>query len=1057
MKKTLSKVLAVIIAVMLIVSAMPVAFAADGDIANGTAGEGITWVIDADGTLTISGEGAIEVGWYSPPWKEYNNSIFNIVVEEGITEIPSTAFCYAENLLTVSIPASVTNMSIGTVPIFWANCALQAINVHEDNPVFTSVDGIVFSKDKSILCIYPMNKEGESYTIPHSVTYINEGAFCFNETLKSVTIPDTVNELGSQAFYDTKIESVTIGSGIKTIPTHCFSYGNDLESIVLPDSIETIETNAFWTCGGLKNIKIGTGIKTIYENAFGNCYALSAIHYAGTEEQWSEVVIEEDEGDYLSNIAIHYSTDVRFKEATVADCITDGHTAGDYCDACGDFVTGEVTEEAWGHDYVDGVCQRENCGFVCTHINDEFDDKCDDCGAKLELEFSEIKVGETKTAYIEEADKDIYVKFVPQVTSKYKLFSDNGGDHQNVDPYAFVYDRNFDEIAYNDDVSGAEEDYNFSLEFNAVKGKTYYIVLSDYNDDAEYSYTLEAIVSISHQPTAGEPYVELDWDVTGRYLWYELELSEEITDQNAENVVYDWGESSYDAQSGWSGVPYEEYSNEYDFFTVSLEAGETITVELIGKYGEGVGLWDYTAENGIWLDSTGEKIYEMTVEEAGDYTFYTYTNTGELTVRAYRGTANNKVVEGQYTNKLENPVIGKKYICVVTLEGGTELVSNVLSYTYAISHQPTEKEPYVEVNEDANVKYQWYETAEELDEITDEDTSFGDVPPDVEVPTYDAQDGWTGITMGEDTMLFFIVPLEAGETIKFVANEHAQAVVLFMPTGTGKGEEAYFDKNGEAVITVSEDGEYYAIVLGAADTRLKAYKQQFTYTKIGGETTAKLKNTIVGKNYACEVTFADGTTELSDVISKRYGDAHFGQWYSNAVEYVSESGIMTGYSSGKFGTSDSIQRQDFIVMLARYAGADLTEYDYDCELSDVASNGYYKAAINWAIDVGVTTGYDNGKFGVGDKMTREQLVTFLYRYAALIEVDTTVEEDEAAQIAAQYTDFNKVSSFSKDAIVWALANGVISGQGGVKVDPQGGAQRCQVAQIMYNIYINDIF
>ena len=144
-------------------------------------------------------------------------------------------------------------------------------------------------------------------------------------------------------------------------------------------------------------------------------------------------------------------------------------------------------------------------------------------------------------------------------------------------------------------------------------------------------------------------------------------------------------------------------------------------------------------------------------------------------------------------------------------------------------------------------------------------------------------------------------------------------------------------------------------------------------------------------------------------------------------------------------------------MLARYAGVDLTQYDYDCELKDVADDGYYKAAVNWALKFGITTGYENGKFGVGDKMTREQLVTFLYRYATIIGVDTTVDADTTAQIKAQYSDFKNVSPFSTDANVWALANGVISGQGGVKVDPVGGAQRCQVAQIMYNIFLNDIF
>ena len=66
----------------------------------GTAGEGITWIIDYYGTLTISGTGAIVVDWYAPPWLEYNDLIKNIVVEEGITEVPDSAFAYAENLVT---------------------------------------------------------------------------------------------------------------------------------------------------------------------------------------------------------------------------------------------------------------------------------------------------------------------------------------------------------------------------------------------------------------------------------------------------------------------------------------------------------------------------------------------------------------------------------------------------------------------------------------------------------------------------------------------------------------------------------------------------------------------------------------------------------------------------------------------------------------------------------------------------------------------------------------------------------------------------------------------
>ncbi|MBR5473049.1 MAG: S-layer homology domain-containing protein, partial [Clostridia bacterium] len=124
---------------------------------------------------------------------------------------------------------------------------------------------------------------------------------------------------------------------------------------------------------------------------------------------------------------------------------------------------------------------------------------------------------------------------------------------------------------------------------------------------------------------------------------------------------------------------------------------------------------------------------------------------------------------------------------------------------------------------------------------------------------------------------------------------------------------------------------------------------------------------------------------------------------------------------------------------------------------DVPENSYFEAAVNWGNENGIVTGYQNGKFGVGDKVTREQLVTFLYRYAKYIGVDVTVDANAESKIATQFTDYNKVSSFSKDAIIWAIENGVITGKNPTTIAPQGNAQRCEVAKIMYNIFLNNIF
>ena len=189
-----------------------------------------------------------------------------------------------------------------------------------------------------------------------------------------------------------------------------------------------------------------------------------------------------------------------------------------------------------------------------------------------------------------------------------------------------------------------------------------------------------------------------------------------------------------------------------------------------------------------------------------------------------------------------------------------------------------------------------------------------------------------------------------------------------------------------------------------------------------------------------------------------YPDTSKSGWYHDAVTYVTGRGIMSGYSNGKFGTSDGIQRQDFLVMLSRLANVDLEEYMYKSDFPDVKAGSYYEAAVNWGAENGIVTGYQNGEFGVGDKITREQIVTFLYRYAEnWCGVDTSVSSSAENNASRKYSDYRKVSAFAKAPMLWALENGVLSGKTASTIVPHGNAQRCEVAKIMYNIFLNDLF
>lgn len=186
-----------------------------------------------------------------------------------------------------------------------------------------------------------------------------------------------------------------------------------------------------------------------------------------------------------------------------------------------------------------------------------------------------------------------------------------------------------------------------------------------------------------------------------------------------------------------------------------------------------------------------------------------------------------------------------------------------------------------------------------------------------------------------------------------------------------------------------------------------------------------------------------------------FPDVRNTSWYYDAVEFAARKGYFSGYQSGKFGPADNISRQDFVLVLARIDGVDLTAYAAGTGFKDVVAGSYYEAAVNWAVTEGISTGYNPTEFGVGDKITREQLVTMLYRYAIKKGYDVSVTEGAEEKLNA-FGDAGRVSPFAKDACVWAIDKGVIKGLTATTVGPQGNASRAQAAQILKNISDNNV-
>ena len=110
--------------------------------------------------------------------------------------------------------------------------------------------------------------------------------------------------------------------------------------------------------------------------------------------------------------------------------------------------------------------------------------------------------------------------------------------------------------------------------------------------------------------------------------------------------------------------------------------------------------------------------------------------------------------------------------------------------------------------------------------------------------------------------------------------------------------------------------------------------------------------------------------------------------------------------------------------------------------SDVEEDAYYAEAVGWASANGIVGGYDNGTFGPGDPITREQMAAILYRFAQVQGWDTSASAD-----LSSYTDASQISAYALTALQWANGAGLISGSDGA-LSPGASATRAQAAAIL---------
>ena len=204
-------------------------------------------------------------------------SLTNVTIGNSVTSIGSAAF-NACGLTSITIPYNVTNISSDAL----GDCtSLSAITVDSLNSVYSSVDGVLFDKNKTTLIRCPGGRSG-SYTIPNSVTNIGNAAFGNCISLVSITIPNSVISIGQSAFSASGLTSVIIPNSVTIIPSNAFDSCGSLTNAIIPDSVATIRNNAFWSCSKLLSVTIPDRVTTIEDQAFQFCSSLTTVVIGGS-------------------------------------------------------------------------------------------------------------------------------------------------------------------------------------------------------------------------------------------------------------------------------------------------------------------------------------------------------------------------------------------------------------------------------------------------------------------------------------------------------------------------------------------------------------------------------------------------------------------------------------------------------------------------------------------------------------------------------------------------------------------------------------------------------
>ena len=936
-----------------------------------------------------------------------------ITFGQSVEQIHIYAFENCTSLVSLELPDSLTAIEIGA----FKNCT--ALADIEFGGGLKTIASEAFYNCKSLT----------SLVLPDSLISTDNilplhGVFEACTSLKAVNTGAGLENIADRMFYGcSALESAVIGSNVRILGEYSFYRCNDLKALRLPDSVEEIGYHAFEECAALERIDFGAGLKVIHGEAFRSCTALRNLvlpdsleriehpqYYRGVFEGCTalkRIVI----GDGLEVLEERlFWGCVSLKEVVIGAGVQSiDNDAFWYCNGLERvYFQGDMPQ----CNLERNTCLTEDTKWYCLPGAEGFPETAEICetayavtfdcaGGLLELPDG-TQAGEhtkyTQTGWTSEP-------LIP-VREGYRFL---GWNKDHVDDGCDYFDYNccrFEEDAV----------------LHAIWEKNSYKLLFDPKGGS--------IPKGSRLLAYGEPLGELptpemeDNTFLGWYCLDEMGAEQPFTQEDtmpAQNLILC---AKWEIEAESVSVLLDTAGGS-DVLPISIQKGELVQrpqdpvregYRFLGWYKDAAGMEKFKFEEDLVEEATvlyaqwaAEETrllpplhpQNLTVSEVFD-------TTAELIWSAPEGAQGYRV----YVDD----------VCVLDrpLEECRILLSDLAP--------ETEYDIWVTaINEEgesgpASIRF----TTEPTPEPEPEEISFAYAeivsPAAEEAPSYDASCGGEGYV------------LDSGNNDP---NYYQNGVGWYDVTNSGN----------VPTTTSFEAGHEYKVMLFFSAEEGYFFTEN-TEIQINGNTVATdfvNDSLIIGELNFPKLPDEEPCDGGEGCPSAKFTDVKATDWYHEAVDFAVENGLFGGMSENTFEPNTAMTRAMLVTVLWRYEGQPKEGTN---SFTDVPDGQWYTDAVAWAAHNSIVGGVGDNKFDPNGNITREQMATILYRYASGKDIDTSARADLSG-----FPDAGNVSSYAKDPICWAVAEGLINGSDG-KLLPQGNATRAQVATILMRFIEN---